>query len=877
MTKDIITFDQAAKRLVDNGYLPIPIFPNKKSSVDKWPSFRLKPSDERRYSGYGVGLLTGQGDYPLIVLDLDSKDPWIRQQFDKKLSAYACLIREWDDPKAQYFFRAEVAGLPRILSKEYDDGRFQELKPDDRKKHKEIYHRLEIRGAGNQSVIFGTHPIAKKPCRWVDSYGGPLGKAACDLPILPMTEAEELLKFFEDLCEKGKQWKESDSGQQAGPKAGQEIDSFAYAVEKANRPEIGLAEAKKYLDLLPEKTCDDRNSWLEIGMGLHFQFDACEEAYELFDRWSRNSAKYAGPDDTQRVWDSFGKQVSRPITFRTILDLANKELKRREIEEKKLNLSSSIAGVKACLDQYAVQDVLKHTHVTDSIDRDKLVRVAREKIKELSGELPSVATVRSFFPAPQRQTPYAFSQDGNRDRFVDQYKGELIYVENLNKWYFWNGLVWDEFSQAMAIELASKTIRRIIDEAALYRQNPELQKSLMKHSIASQTYDSYRKIVDLAKGDEKIRIAKGESLDALSGYIAVENGEIDLHSQKLIQPRREHFITKKCNVKYDPSAECPLWEKTLAGSLGSQDRVDYLQRCCGYMLLGKPSEDAFLVLLGSGGNGKSTVTNTICNILGDYAYRAPASCFVRSKHDIENGSARARPELVNMLGARFVLAQEPDKGHYLDEAVIKPLTGRDGFPARNMYANTFINVTIRGLLVISANDMPNIRDTQASMRRRMQILHFDRCFEGKAEKDSLLEVKLTKEYPGIFNWMLKGVTAYLKEGLNPPKEDTERTKEFIDDAAYEADYTTRFIEEFFVRDPQSWCAVAEVNKAWSEFAISNNIPHSEAGHTKGSRRIRALRDENGERVFSEASNPGKLKGKYFKGLRLKPKDPIFNG
>ena len=94
------------------------------------------------------------------------------------------------------------------------------------------------------------------------------------------------------------------------------------------------------------------------------------------------------------------------------------------------------------------------------------------------------------------------------------------------------------------------------------------------------------------------------------------NGVIDLDQMREsaalpnLQPHDARvFATSALRYDYDPSATCPLWETTIREILplrGPEDhRVDVLQEFLGYSLLvGDFRFEKFLVLVGSGANGK---------------------------------------------------------------------------------------------------------------------------------------------------------------------------------------------------------------------------------------------------------------------------------
>jgi putative DNA primase/helicase len=68
----------------------------------------------------------------------------------------------------------------------------------------------------------------------------------------------------------------------------------------------------------------------------------------------------------------------------------------------------------------------------------------------------------------------------------------------------------------------------------------------------------------------------------------------------------------------------------------------------------------------------------------------------------------------------------------------------------------------------------------------------------EVEKD-FRERRLIPELPGILNWALEGLRAYLKEGLNPPPAVQAAT----DDYQRDMDVVGQWIDDRCVLDPQA--------------------------------------------------------------------------
>jgi putative DNA primase/helicase len=60
-------------------------------------------------------------------------------------------------------------------------------------------------------------------------------------------------------------------------------------------------------------------------------------------------------------------------------------------------------------------------------------------------------------------------------------------------------------------------------------------------------------------------------------------------------PSPNDLLTKQSSVKYDPKATCPTWVGFIAAVMKQdKEKIEYLQRWCGYSLTGDIGEKAFL-------------------------------------------------------------------------------------------------------------------------------------------------------------------------------------------------------------------------------------------------------------------------------------------
>jgi putative DNA primase/helicase len=113
----------------------------------------------------------------------------------------------------------------------------------------------------------------------------------------------------------------------------------------------------------------------------------------------------------------------------------------------------------------------------------------------------------------------------------------------------------------------------------------------------------------------------------------VQNGVIDLHTEKLREHRRTDFITRCCPVAYDSKAKAPKWDAFLRRIFADDVAViDFVQRAVGYSVTGDTGEQCLFILHGSGANGKSVLLEVLGRMLGAYASRQRRiSCWLKPR------------------------------------------------------------------------------------------------------------------------------------------------------------------------------------------------------------------------------------------------------
>ncbi|MBK5924877.1 hypothetical protein CCR90_14100 [Rhodovulum sulfidophilum] len=227
---------------------------------------------------------------------------------------------------------------------------------------------------------------------------------------------------------------------------------------------------------------------------------------------------------------------------------------------------------------------------------------------------------------------------------------------------------------------------------------------------------------------------------------------------------------------YDRTAKAPRWDAFLEEILPDATVRDFVQRWMGLSMTGiKMQRLAFFY--GGGANGKSVLVDTIARVLGPYAATARIESLTGTNR---RGGGDATPDLIPLMGARFVRTSEPDEGQRLQEGLIKELTGGEPLMIRALHSD-FLDFLPYFKLTMSGNHKPEIRGTDDGIWRRVLLVPFDVQIP-EERRDPELANKLWDEAPGILNWLIAGLTDFLEGGLRPPDRVLEATAEYREES-----------------------------------------------------------------------------------------------
>lgn len=420
--------------------------------------------------------------------------------------------------------------------------------------------------------------------------------------------------------------------------------------------------------------------------------------------------------------------------------------------------------------------------------------------------------------------------------FANEYGDCVRHCEAAGGWLLWDGKRWKLDDDGGIYRLAAGATDKICALATESNINDEDRRKLFNFAIALRKKRGLDNVIALAATEANIAVGDPSRFDSNRWLLNVENGTIDLRTGILRPHDRTDLITKLIPLRFDSTSPCDRWLSAL-NEIFDQDQeiVNFVQRATGYSLTGVTTEHAFLVLYGTGKNGKSTLLALIGEVLGEYAMTAAPETFVNRQPGAPTN------DLARLRGARFVAAMETSEGRALAESFVKTVTGGDRITVRRLYCEHFeFWPTFK--LWLGTNHKPVIKGGDDGIWRRVRLIPFERRFDGERADPNLRE-KLETELPGILAWAVRGCLEWQKHGLPMPQAVADATASYRS----EMDTLRSFIEERCTIDSHARAlagALYREYRLWAEAAGEKPLSQRWFGLRLSERGFTAKRSRN---------------------------------
>ena len=388
--------------------------------------------------------------------------------------------------------------------------------------------------------------------------------------------------------------------------------------------------------------------------------------------------------------------------------------------------------------------------------------------------------------------------------FADATRGRLMYVSASAVWVAWHKVVWTQISSPSLEAIAKSAAREAYSVASRqYSDNPlPAAKSCMIRAMRYvDSIDRAKKIIEAGRSEPGMSVSSWGDFDLDPMLLGVKNGVVDLRTGSFSQPRPEDRISKQAGAAYDPSEECPRFQRFMAEVQPDAEVRSFLQRWAGYVLTGDISELKWLFCYGSGANGKTVFASVLSKLLGDYMFHADSALLTKNKH--ENEAAR---QIAQLPGKRFISANETSRGDVFDDERVKRLVSQEPLNARFLHREAF-NFYPTGKLMLQGNHRPIAQDDSHGFWRRMVLVCFPVSLEGDKVIRDLDQTIFREEASGILNWAIDGCRQWRERGLAPPaslekdkeeyKAESDTLGEWIEQKAIVREGVSTFLDEAF--------------------------------------------------------------------------------
>lgn len=395
---------------------------------------------------------------------------------------------------------------------------------------------------------------------------------------------------------------------------------------------------------------------------------------------------------------------------------------------------------------------------------------------------------------------------GLAERFVARHRHEARFCHPWGKWLTWDGRRWGVDDRARVRSMSKATVRSLLEEAARIEDEKQ-RRAHVAWALSCERKRCIDAMLGLAAAENGITIVPDE-MDRDPWLLNCLNGTLDLRTGRLRPHDPGDILTKLCPVEYDAAAECPLWESTLERFLPDPAIRRYIQRVAGYAITGAVRDHVLPIFYGTGANGKSTVLNTLIDLLGsDYAMKA-APDLLLSRDGNSHPTERA-----SLFGKRLVVAIETEDGQRFNESLVKELTGGDQITARRMRED-FWSFMPTHKIILATNHRPTVRGTDRGIWRRLKLIPFSVAIDDAAA-DTTMPERIRDELPGVLAWAVRGCMDWQRDGLAEPEEVASATRVYRQDE----DVLGRFMDERCVISPGVRVQAAHLYgeyKGWAE-------------------------------------------------------------
>ncbi len=396
-----------------------------------------------------------------------------------------------------------------------------------------------------------------------------------------------------------------------------------------------------------------------------------------------------------------------------------------------------------------------------------------------------------------------------RTRSVAQYAFKLMeghYIYQDRQWYKYVGTSWHEGIGPDA--LFTETITRVYEKLQLHFQ--QLKQVKWLNQLIDELGNVTRRkafIEDLERIviESMVRYPLDDKANMLGFKDCVFDSNTGLLRNIESSDYLSHLLPYDVRLERNEMIEREI-EQFFIDIMPDEEVRDFLWNVLALHLQGKNAHSIAMVWSGSGGNGKTVLTNLMQSTFKHLYDGQPATFLTTERPSPE----KASPLMLSLKTKRCVFASEPESGKKCNTAFIKFITGGDLIQVRDNYSSNYVSYYPRFLVTMLCNEIPNFDGATGEIRglwRRVKIIKFKTEFTSHPtlphhrKDDPGLSAKMVHWPPYFMQMLIARYKKYLDAGsaLNVPPE----VQRNIDEQKEENNPMDTWLQDNLIQSPTS--------------------------------------------------------------------------
>ena len=313
-------------------------------------------------------------------------------------------------------------------------------------------------------------------------------------------------------------------------------------------------------------------------------------------------------------------------------------------------------------------------------------------------------------------------------------------------------------------------------------------------------------------------------------YVVFRNGVLDTAHKGFYAHNIKYKTDIVLDFDYKPNERSATWDKLIKQTVPDDGMRSAMQQFCGAFLADRKKFkiEYMLMLVGSGRNGKSVVTDAIAGVFGDdlVSSYSPTQLFMEGSNSLYN-LADINGKLANVC--------DDLKNKDFSGGEFKQFISGHKFQARHIFGRPFV-VSKIPLMVCCMNEIPpTTDDTLGHYRRLLPVLCPNQVAERDVDYELPVKLATDENKAAIFNWILEGYKMLLANKGRIDVSDSIKT--IREDIKADANSARRWIRETgkvaikaqSASDPR-WKPINEIMKEYIDWCreCSENAKTSKA-------------------------------------------------